>query len=294
MIGGAAALALALVGCERDPAAGGAARVSLLLTDAPGDVESAEVQIREVYLQGGDGGDGGRVVLYSGGGTFDLMELRDGVTTELAEATVPAGSYRQLRIVIGEATLTTGDGTTYSTADGTLHCPSCEASGLKVKLPRGEMRLEAGEQIVLLDFDVAQSFGSLRGQSGRWVMHPVINGMRMEGLGSIDGTVSLADGVALPTCGGAQVTLAAFVPTITAGEVSLSGTTDASGDLRIHFVAPETYTTGFASEVVFGNGDRLTLSATPSVATVVVGAGSTETVDYTITAAGCEVAPPAG
>jgi hypothetical protein len=144
----------------------------------------------------------------------------------------------------------------------------------------------------VFDFDVNQTFGRERGRSGRWVMQPVITATRAEAAGSIEGVVTLADGVSLPVCGGAETTLANFVPTAVEGEVSLSAGTDAAGEFRFPFVPAGTYTMGHVSEVVFANDDRLLLTAAPSVATAEVVVGGTATVDYSITAASCDLAPP--
>jgi hypothetical protein len=57
---------VATAACDADPASSAPARVSLLLTDAPGDFASAEVEIEEIYLLGSgqnndeDAGPGGR------------------------------------------------------------------------------------------------------------------------------------------------------------------------------------------------------------------------------------------
>lgn len=290
----AATLALTLfaAGCD-DPSGGDQARVSLRLTDAPGDLASATVEIREIYFQGAadDEGADGRVTLFEGSRTFDLLDLQNGVTEELADVLIPAGSYSQLRLIVGEATITTLEGTSYSTSNGTLQCPSCAQTGLKVNLPGGSVSLENDAHILLIDFDVAQSFGRAAGQSGRWVMHPVLAATTLETSGVIAGTVSLGEGVTFPTCGGAQTDLTHFVPTAVAGEMSISGFTAADGALRFPFVAPGTYTMGFDSEIDFDNGDSLTFSATPSSSTVTVGSGSTATVNYTIDAVSCVAAP---
>src|SRR5688572_18026363 len=124
------ALLLAFTACDDPFGSDEGARVTVLLTDAPGDFATADVEIREIYLQGNADGDesDGRVVLFSGREVFDLLGLQTGVTAELADVSVPAGTYPQLRLVIGEATITTEGGTTYSTEDNTLQCPSCSSS----------------------------------------------------------------------------------------------------------------------------------------------------------------------
>jgi len=181
-------LAALLGACDSNPAGTEEARLTILLTDAPGDIVSAEVEILEIYLQprddddddGGDDEGNGRKLLYSGGETFDLLDLQNGVTAVLADVSVPAGTYNQLRLILGDIEIETEGGETFSNTDQSLICPSCAQSGLKIQLPAGGLRLEAGQQNVLIDFDVAQSFGHQAGNSGKWVMHPVIKAERTE------------------------------------------------------------------------------------------------------------------
>lgn len=287
----AALIGLGLAACDTSTGNNNA-RVSIRFTDAPGDFVSAEVEVEQIYLQGASDDGSGRVVLYDAGEVFDLLTLTDGVTALLAEGVVvPAGTYSDLRIVVGDATVTTEDGATYSTEDGTLTCPSCAQSGLKIKLPGGSVRLEGDSNILLVDFDVAQSFGQQAGGSGRWVMHPVVHATDFQATGALSGDVVLAEGVTLPaTCGGAAVDLTSFVPQATFGDLVLSGSTDAEGAFSFPFVAPGTYTLGYAAEVEFDNGDTLQFTAEPSVTSATITSGGSATANYTITEATCVAA----
>lgn len=181
-------LLLPLVACDSDTAldGGGRGRVTLLLTDAPGDIHAAVVTISEVYLKG----DGGEVVLLDEEVTTDLLTLKDDILTLAEEVVVPSGTYAEVRVVItggyievegedGETRFYVSKGYEHVPADLDaageleLHMPSYATSGLKIKLPGG-LRVDGDERIVLLDFDVAESFGQEVGKSGRWVMKPVI------------------------------------------------------------------------------------------------------------------------
>ena len=190
----ALAAVVVLAGCSGDSSgpADGTARVTLLLTDAPGDIKTAMVTIDEIYLQGEDGD---RVVLMDEPVTTDLLTLVDDYQTLLTDVEVPAGAYSQLRFVISGAYIEVerdGGATEFfaSASDytglpegavvtGLLKMPSFNSSGLKVNFP-GSLTLEEGETTLLVDFDVAQSFGKEAGQSGKWVMHPVITGEKTE------------------------------------------------------------------------------------------------------------------
>ena len=167
--------------------AGDPTSVTVLLTDAPGDVVHAWVDIGEVYLQGGDGEEddtGGRVTLFAGpSGPLDLMELIDDVA-ELASVVIPSGRYGQLRVVLEGAAIELESGEVYATdgfdlpgilpVTGELVCPSCSTSGFKVLLQGRELDLLDAEELLVLDFDAGESFAKEAGMSGRWIVTPVI------------------------------------------------------------------------------------------------------------------------
>ena len=296
--------ALAMAACDGTGASGGA-RVSIRLTDAPGDLKEAWVRVDRIYLQGGpaDSAGGGRVdLLATRTDWVDLLTLSGGRTAELVNgAVVPAGSYSELRFVVCEAYVVTKDGAVYATPDaqlpagvsatGQLVVPSGCASGVKVKFPAdAPVELENESTILTVDFDVSQSFGHQAGNSGKWIMHPVMHATAVGFSGGIAGTVAVAQGVTLPTCGGSVVAVTAFVPQATAGSETFTGAVAADGKYRIT-VPAGTFTMAYAPALSFANGDSLMVTAAPSAATATVAAGQTATVDYSITAATCKVKP---
>jgi len=275
-------------------------RVSIRMTDAAGDLDEAWVKVDRIYLMGGPADStGGRVdLLTTPTGWVNLLTLSGGRTAELVNGTlVPAGTYSELRMVVCEAYVVTDEGDVYATndadlpaggtADGTLHVPSGCSSGFKVKFPAdARPDLEGASNLLTVDFDVSQSFGHQAGNSGRWVMHPVLHATAVSFAGSIAGTVALATGVAMPACGGGATAITSFVPRAVLGADSLSSTVQADGTYRIT-AAPGTYTMSYVPDVTFTNGDSLTFTATPSAATAVVAQGATQTVNYSVSAATC-------
>lgn len=194
VVGAVASLGIAAAACG-DPTGNQTGRLSLLLTDAPGDIAEAVVTIDRIYLQGADGdtsGTGGRVILREDNITVDLLTLQDSMMAILDSALIPAGTYGQLRFVISGGYLSVvADDTTRRTiyasspnypglpvgavVAGELQMPSFAQSGLKIQLPGNAVQVGDDELVTLLiDFDVAQSFGRAAGNSGRWVMSPVI------------------------------------------------------------------------------------------------------------------------
>jgi uncharacterized protein DUF4382 len=227
---GALALMTGMMACS-DSTTGtgsGTGQLSLILKDAPGDVVAAVVTISEINLQGGHG----TTVLSNTPVTTNLLTLAGDAATLLDGVVVPAGTYSQLRFVLsgGYVEIDNGDGTTSiyasapdyaglppgATVAGPLQMPSMGQSGLKVTLPGDHLVIaDGGATFLVVDFDVAQSFGHLAGQSGMWVMHPVIHGADISLTGSATVDLTLGNGVTLPVINNVQLTLADFTATFT-------------------------------------------------------------------------------
>jgi hypothetical protein len=319
------ALALALVlgagvtACDADepsfPTGDGKTSLSVLLTDAPGAVEAVWVDIAEIYLQGIDGPV---VLLDEPTGLIEVTELVGTSRTLVADAEVDATSYGQLRLVVAGAVLETKSGGVYTLggaehpdgleATGDLMCPSCAQSGLKVVIPHDDIEMEEGVAALLLDFDVAQSFGHQAGASGKWVMRPVIHATLVldengdgipdfEQAGSIVGTVGLAEGLTIPECpAGTPRSLSDFVPTATAQTLTddegmpilRTGTMLEGGGFVMSFLTPDTYTMGYQGQLEFEGASLVfTAGVVPAAAEVVD--GEFDGVAYTVTGATCEV-----
>lgn len=121
--------------------------VRVMLTDAPADyLSEAVVCISQVYLQVEDDeegeeeeGNASRVVLWEKGEDEpqcpDLLELQ-GVSVEVAEAEVPAGTYAQLRFIVESAAVTLAEGYEFNSGGNTqdLQVPSGAQTGIKVLL----------------------------------------------------------------------------------------------------------------------------------------------------------------
>lgn len=182
-----------LAACADSSGPDGDRKVSVLLTDAPGDILEAVVTIQQIYLQGGDDdGEGeegaGRFILLDEPVTVDLLTLADDFMTLVDDAEIPDGQFGQLRFVVSGGYIKVeqedGEKIFASSSDypelpdgaevaGDLQMPSFSTSGLKVNF-QGGLLLEE-ETTLLVDFDVAESFGQETG-SGRWVLHPVLKG----------------------------------------------------------------------------------------------------------------------
>jgi hypothetical protein len=182
-----AALTAALASCDSQ-SPNGTTSLSIQLKDAPGDVQHAFVTITEVDLVG----SGGVQVLTDTPVTTDLLTLATDVLPLVQDVEVPSGTYHELRFKISGACLAVDDGsggsTVYATdgydstpcggeADGSLQAPSYAQSGLKVQMTGGALVLDGPPKILLVDFDVTQSFGHA---ANGWVMHPVVTGGELQ------------------------------------------------------------------------------------------------------------------
>ena len=282
--------------------------VTIKLTDAPGDYKSAVVTISEVYLQGSKG----KTVLRDTPVTTDLVKLANSTADIVEGAIVPEGTYGELRFVISGAYIEVeqadGSSLIYATAAdyaglpagaqvaGSLQMPSFATSGLKVKFD-GAVEVTGEQQVILVDFDVSQSFGRQAGGSGQWVMKRVIKGAFIEFTGSVNVTLAKGEGVTLPTVNGEATTLGGFKATLkptvsdadgaapaAAEEYSL---TDANGDgvfeASFKFLVPGTY------ELAIVAPAGVNASTNPaSPVTVTIASGKDQTQAFTLTAASAQ------
>jgi hypothetical protein len=294
-----AGLAL-LTGCDNtSPQAG---RVSVLLTDAPGEFKRAVVTISRVYLQSGDDdGDGGRILLSSDEVTTDLLTLANSAHTLVDDVVIPAGHYGQLRFVVtgGYVEVENADGSTRiyassptyaglpegATVAGPLRMPSLAQSGLKVSL-LGGVSIGGDAKTLLVDFDVAQSFGREAGNSGRWVMHPVVRATTINYTGSVVARVLMGEGVTLPTVDGMAIALGGFSAALTNASGSRETLTLADPDndgvfeARFRYLLPGEYTLDLVGP------DGVTFGTTPTrPAAVSVGSGQDVVVPFTVISA---------
>jgi hypothetical protein len=278
------------------PNGGQGPSVTIQLTDAPGDVEAAVVTISEVYLQG----QGGRVTLTDEEVTVDLLDLANSTAVLVDEAVVPEGTYSELRFVITGAYVeveNASGGTdiyasspSYSglpsgaTVFGDLQMPSLGQSGLKVQIVNGDDLEITEDQDILVDFDVSQSFGKAAGQSGKWVMNPVVKGAVITEALSFTATLGLAQGVTLPMVGGNAVTLSQFKAELNGEEMDFTDS-DNNGtfEAEFRFLLPGIY----ELEIIPPAGVTITTNpASPIEVTIGTSATATQAVTIASASAG--------
>lgn len=288
----AGALALAIAACDDDDDLinpPGNTAVTILLTDAPGDILAAVVTIDQVFVQGG-GND--RVDLLTAPVTLDLVELANTTDELVSGAQAANGTYDDLNFIISGAYIEVdnGDGTSTIFASsedyaglpegavvgGQLQMPSLGTSGLKVDFGDA-IELDGGSVQYLVDFDVSQSFGQEAGGSGNWVMNPVIKGGNSSDAGTVNLTLTLGAGVTLPE----GVTLADFSADLGGESIAFADAGDGAFTASFPFLLPGTY------ELTLVGPEGLTVTTDP-VLPLQVTVGAAATVAQTITISAVE------
>lgn len=179
------------------------------------EVENAEGEIENETLY---------TVLFEGEKVVDLLDLQNGITTDLLSMDIEAGSYDLIRMHVTSSEVILKDGTSFD-----LKIPSGSASGLKIKITP-ELVVESGvESEVLLDFDVSKSFmvqGNMNTPAGikGFMFKPVIRAMCQKYSGVIEGKVF--ENVTTPVA-------EAHVQIIVADTVYSSALTDATGSYSL-------------------------------------------------------------
>ena len=253
--------------------------VSMSMIDATCDYRNVWVNVKEVRVQksstAGDG-DGGWVTLQpvptGSAKRVDLLNLTNGDVMNLGAATVEAGVYSQLRLVLEDTgnDLVLGDGTTVP-----LKTPSAQQSGLKIKSDFTVVPNTTTPYV--LDFDACKSI-VVAGNSGQYILKPVVR-LTPQFTGAIAGTVN-APGA----------TVSAQTAT---GAIERTTVADATGKFVIPFVLPGTYsvvavassrqsavvtsvpvgttTTTISTSIPLGTSTMATVSGTVANATTVGG-----------------------
>jgi len=208
-----------LFSCSNDDSdeGDGSARVKVRMTDAPGDYKSVFVNVVDVMIKSDTEISGEEDWVSLTGvqtGMYDLLTLTGGVTQLLADAEVEAGYLSEIRLVLGgDNYLILNDGSRQE-----LSTSSAQQSGLKIKV---DQELEAGEEYeFLLDFDVDKSIVKA-GESGQYILKPVIRATATSETGVIIGAVH-------PTNFQSEITAQSATNTISAytngnGEFALNG-----------------------------------------------------------------------
>lgn len=215
--------------CDSDTDGNGTAKMEVRMTDAPGDYDEVNVDIRSVQIhkEVTDSEAGWQTLDQIHPGVYNLLDFANGRDTLLASASLPAGTISQIRLVLGDNnSLKLKDGSVVA-----LKTPSGQTSGVKLQI-NAELK-EDVTYVVLLDFDAAKSVVA-RG-NGQYNLKPVVRTITQAIAGGIKG----------------KVTPAEYKPgiyVISAANDTIGGFANENGDFLIKGVKAGTYTVKFYTQ----------------------------------------------
>jgi len=187
------------IGCERvttDISANDSGTLVVKITDDPfpiGLVVRADIHIVKIDIRAkiGDGSDSTSFITVMEGDTvFNLLELRNGVTSDFPELELPVGNYDLVRVYVDRAELELTDSRVFN-----MKVPSGPQTGIKIFInPAIEIAGGLTSEL-LLDFDLTKSFivqGNPETAAGIKGFHskPVIRASNLSTAGRIVGSVS--------------------------------------------------------------------------------------------------------
>ncbi len=249
-----AAIALGTFGVAAcsDSSGTGSGLLTVRLTDAPfpfSNVASVDVFVIRVDARTAEPTDAeasdesnheGWTTVATPNALINLLDLRNGTTTNLGAATLATGTYNGFRLIIdpSQSSITLKDGT-----HPAIQFPSAGHSGIKIKLDEPIQLTENGS-VMTLDFDIGRSF-VMRGNSAAsgFNFKPVIRAVAQDITGGVTGSVhaTSATGAVVPGATVEVLTAGSLLNDADPAHIVRSTSTDANGNFRIAFLLPGTY-----------------------------------------------------
>jgi len=254
---------------------GGAGTLRVLLTDAPScGYDAVQVTVTRVSVHAsstaGDAAPGWTDVAIGPPRRVDLLTLANGVLLELGQVALPSGTYQQIRLVLADnASAPLANAVTPAGgAPVALDTPSAQQSGLKLQ---ANVTVPPGQTMdVVIDFDACRSVVRA-GNSGKYLLKPVIAVTPVVSVGSISGVATAAPAAPLPAIHvSAQVGGVVVKETRVASGTPFKLAPIASGTYDLVFTAANRTTRVVTGVPVYTAGD--TVLSTPA-APIVLPAG---------------------
>lgn len=180
------ALALFVAGCSTSPDSG-MGTLEVRMVDAPIDsATEVNVSIKSVQVNNSET-DTGWVTINEPDQIYNLLDLTNGAYAVLGEAELETGTYEQIRLILNPD----GNSLVFENGDvQTLTVPSGTQTGVKLNV---NAEIEPGiTYTLLLDFNAGKSVVKA-GNSGKYLLKPVIRASNLATSGRIAGTVLPAE-----------------------------------------------------------------------------------------------------
>lgn len=203
-----AALFVIFSGCSGSSSSSsddGTVKVTFSLKDAPSEsykavyVSVAKVEVQKNITSAGT--DGSWITVSTPQKTYNLLELVNGAKSVLGSYELDKGTYGQIRLLLSENPDTgkniNGESHPYPNyvidSQGAVHklkVPSGYQSGIKIV---GGFTVQGNDFEILLDFDAASSVVKA-GNSGQWLLKPVIKSIVVTNSGRLTGVIKDSNG----------------------------------------------------------------------------------------------------
>ena len=209
---------------------GGSGIMKINMIDAPANFTTVNIKIDSVqaHISTADN-NSGWTTLNNLPTNYDLSLLVNGNSAVIAEDTLPAGNYSQIRLYLDTTFMANYVILEGQTQPLSLTTPSGTQSGIKLNV---DATIQAGITYELtIDFNVAQSIVTTGSPtSPKYILKPVLNIVTTAKTGIISGTINPADAAATITA------------TLTTDNTKVYSTsTDNNGDFKLIGLPPGTY-----------------------------------------------------
>lgn len=182
-------------GCESVNDSPSSGSIVVKITDSPFPidfVQSTVVIIDSIQIRQVSGDTSKFITIINTPQEFNLLELRNGITSDLPAVDIPIGSYDLARLFVGGARITLNNGM----GEFNLNVPSGSHTGIKIFI-KPEIQIAGGLTAeLLLDFDLTRSFVALGGMNNikGFNFKPVIRCVNNSLAGGLYGIVSDENG----------------------------------------------------------------------------------------------------
>lgn len=231
--------AVLLTGClifsackKDDQKINGTTKVEIRMTDAPGDFDEINLNVKSVILL-----SGGKPYTFDvDNGIFNILDFRIGTGNPdiiVASGDMPSGEITEIRLVLHDS----GNTIVVNGLEQELKTPSAQSSGWKVKLKENPELVPGVTYSLLLDFDAAKSIVATG--NGKYILKPVVRGITAA-------TSGLLSGMVLPIAAHPEVLVISGTDTVgtmtdlITGRFTVGGL--ASGSYKVEIVPVEGYT----------------------------------------------------
>lgn len=165
-----------LISCKKSKETEAFGNIVFRLTDSPGEFEHVYLDIDKIEINHSE--KGWITISDAMNGNIDILAYNNGSDTLISNSTLPAGTFTQIRLILGANNSLVKNGITYP-----LTVPSGSQSGIKINI---NQVLNANQNVIRwIDFDAGKSIKQLG--NGTYQLKPQYRSYSEEENGRIDG-----------------------------------------------------------------------------------------------------------